>query len=322
MNLFFEELRNTPKRMIFAEGDDEQMVRAAIQWRNQGYGTPILVGHEDAIKKKLAILGTDSGGIEITNAALNHNTKSYIAQLYTMLQRQGFLQRDCARMVKRDRNVFASLLLADKQGDGMITGLSRSYLNTLEDIQHVIKAEPKKLVFGLSVILSGGKTLFIADTTINELPTAQETVDIAIQAAAEARKMGHTPRVAFLSFSNFGNPYREKAERMREAVKLMDLRDDIDFEYEGELQADVAVNAELLKMYPFASLSEPANVLIMPGLHSANISSKLLQQVGDGTLIGPILCGLERPVQIVSAGDKESAILNLAAICVHRKANE
>jgi malate dehydrogenase (oxaloacetate-decarboxylating)(NADP+) len=322
MNLFFEELRNKPKRMIFAEGDDEQMVRAAIQWRNQGYGTPILIGQEDSVKRKLAILGTDSEGIEITNAALSPNTKQYINQLYAMLQRKGFLQRDCARMVKRDRNIFASLLLADKVGDGLITGLSRAYLNSLDDINKVIKPEPKKMVFGMSVILSGGRTLFIADTTINELPTAEETVEIAIQAAAETRKMGHIPRVAFLSFSNFGNPYREKAERIREAVRLMDSRTDIDFEYEGEMQADIAINAELLKMYPFARLSEPANVLIMPGLHSANIASKLLQQIGDGNLIGPILCGLERPVQIVSAGAKESEILNLAAICVHRKTND
>ncbi len=319
MNLFFEELRNNNKRMIFAEGDDEQMVRAAIQWRNQGYGVPVLVGHEDLVKKKLALLGTDSSGMEITNAALHQGTKKYISQLYVMLQRKGFLQRDCARMVKRDRNIFASLLLLDGYGDGMITGLTRSYLNALDDIEKVVQKDDDDIVFGLSVILSGGKTLFIADTTINELPTAEQTAEIAIQAAAEARKMGHVPRVAFLSFSNFGNPYREKAERMRDAVKIMDQRTDIDFEYEGELQADVAVSPELLKMYPFARLSEPANVLIMPGLHSANIASKLLQQVGDGMLIGPILCGIKKPIQIVSAGAKESEILNLAAICVHNK---
>lgn len=321
MNLFFEELKNQPKRMIFAEGDDEQMIRAAVQWRNHGYGTPVLVGHEDWVRNQLSLLGTTDDGIEITNAAINPNTEEYIEDLYKKLQRKGFLARDCARMIKRDRNVFASMMLAHGEGDGMITGTSRPYLISLEEINKVIGQEKGEIMFGLSLVLSGERTLFIADTTINELPTAEETVEIAIQAAKEARRMGHIPRVAFLSFSNFGNPYREKAERMREAVQLMDARTDIDFEYEGELQADVAINKELLKMYPFARLSEPANVLIMPGLHSANIASKLLQEIGRGTSIGPILCGLERPVQIVEVGSQESDILNLASICVHRKKN-
>lgn len=322
MNLFFEELKTQPKRIIFAEGDDEQMIRAAVQWRNQNYGTPVLIGHADTIQKKLNLLGSSLDGIEITNAALDPNTKRYIDDLYLMLQRQGYTHRDCARMIKRDRNIFSSMLLAYGMGDGMITGLSRSYLNSLEDITKVIKRDQNKQIFGISVILSGGRTIFIADTTINELPTAEETVEIAIQTASEARKMGHVPRVAFLSFSNFGNPLREKAERMREAVKIMDSRSDIDFEYEGEIQADVAINPDLLKLYPFARLSEPANILIMPGLHSANIASQLLKEIGSGTLIGPVLCGLERPVQIVNIGARESDILNLAAICVHRKENK
>ncbi len=321
MNLFFEELKAEPKRIIFAEGDDEQMVRAAVQWRNQGYGTPILVGHDQSIKKKLKLLGSSIEGIEITNAALHPRTKDYIDQLYKLLQRKGFLQRDCARMVKRDRNIFSSLMLANGEGEGMLTGTSRPYLNALEDVTKVIKNENGKLLFGISVFLNRARTLFIADTTINELPTAAETVEIAIQTAAEARKIGHVPRVAFLSFSNFGNPSREKSEVVREAVQLMDARDDIDFEYEGELQADIAINPELLKLYPFARLTEPANILIMPGLHSANITSKLLKELCGGTLIGPILCGLERPVQIVNINARESDILNLAAICVHRKDN-
>jgi malate dehydrogenase (oxaloacetate-decarboxylating)(NADP+) len=319
MNLFFEELKAKPKRVIFAEGDDEQMVRAAVQWRNHGYGTPILVGHDELIKKKLKMLGSSVEGIEITNAALNPRTKEYIDELYRLLQRKGFLQRDCARMVKRDRNVFSALMLANGEAQGMLTGVSRPYLNALEDITKVIKNENNKLLFGISVFLNRGRTLFIADTSINELPTAEETVEIAIQTAAEARKMGHIPRVAFLSFSNFGNPLREKAEVIRDAVRIMDSRDDIDFEYEGEMQADIAINPELQKLYPFSRLSEPANILIMPGLHSANIASKLLKELCGGTLIGPILCGLERPVQIVDIDARESDILNLAAICVHSK---
>lgn len=322
MNLFFEGLKSQPKRMIFAEGDDEQMVRAAIQWKNQGYGTPVLVGHEESVMKKIKLLGYDRHGIEITNAALNVKTQDYIDQLYKLLQRKGHTQRDCARMVKRDRNIFASLMLQNNEGDGMITGLSRSYLNALEDIAKVIKQESNTIMFGLSILLSKERTMFIADTTINELPNAQEMVEIAIQSAKEARRMGHKPRVAFLSFSNFGNPMREKSQTIRDAVALMDQRSDIDFEYEGELQADVAVNADLLERYPFARLSEPANILIMPGLHSANIASKLLKELGGSTLIGPVLCGLEKAVQIVSLDARESDILNLAAICVHRSHND
>ncbi|MDF3047409.1 MAG: bifunctional malic enzyme oxidoreductase/phosphotransacetylase [Candidatus Midichloriaceae bacterium] len=319
MNLFLEELKHKPKRMIFAEGDDEQMIRAAVQWRNNGYGTPILVGHVDFIKKKLQLLGTCEEGLEINNAAINPNTKQYIDDLYQLLQRKGFLQRDCARMVKRDRNIFASLMLNAGEGDGMITGSSRHYLSVLDDVRKVIKREGKKRIFGISVLVIKERTIFIADTTINESPTAEELVEIAIQSATEARKMGHTPRVAFLSFSNFGNPLKEKADFVRDAVKIMNSRSDIDFEYEGEMQADVALNEVLLSKYPFSRLSGPANVLIMPGLHSANISSKLLKELSGGMLIGPILCGLERPVQIVNIDSRESDILNLAAICVHRR---
>ena len=322
MNHFFEQLKIQPKRMIFAEGDDEQMIRAAVQWRNQGYGTPILVGHEEIIHKKLMLLGSDTHGIEITNAALCNNTKSYTDNLYSLLQRNGFTNRDCARMIKRDRNVFSAMLLKSEVGDGMITGLSRSYLNALEDILKVVQKDQTKNMFGISLILNGDKTLFIADTTINESPTIEELVEIAVQSAAEARKMGHVPRVAFLSFSNFGNPCTEKAEKMRQAVKMMDLRNDIDFEYEGEIQADVAINHDLLKLYPFARLTQPANILIMPGLHSANIASKLLKEIASSRLIGPILCGLKHSVQIVNQDARESDILNLAAICVHRKTDK
>ncbi|MFN5381886.1 MAG: NADP-dependent malic enzyme [Alphaproteobacteria bacterium] len=317
MNLFFEELKSNPKRMIFAEGEDEQMIRAAIQWRNQGYGTPILVGNEDTIIKRLTKLGTSHFGIEITNAALSDNTSDYINQLYARLQRKGFTDRDCARMVKRDRNIFSSLMLKNGQGDGMITGLSRSYLNALEDISKCIDTKDNTSMFGLSILLKHGRTIFIADTAINEIPTASELAEIAVRAAAEARRMGHTPRVAFLSFSNFGNPMREKSQRIRDAVDIMDAMK-VDFEYEGELQADVAINADLLALYPFARLSEPANVLVMPALHSANIASKLLKELGGGILIGPILCGLSAPVQIVNLGATESDILNLSAIGVHR----
>ncbi len=318
MNLFFERLKSEPKRMIFSEGDEEQMVRAAVQWRNQGYGTPVLVGYEEGIKKKLRAIGASVKGIEITNAALNENTPKYISQLYTKLQRKGYLQRDCARMVKRDRNIFSSMMLENGEADAMITGLTRPYIASLDDVTKIIDKQENKILFGLSAMLSRGRTIFIADTTINEIPTSEELVDIAIQAAHEVRHLGHEPRVAFISFSNFGNPMREKAERVRNAVTLMDKRTDIDFEYDGEMQANVALNPDMLKLYPFCRLSQPANVLIMPALHSANISAKLLQELGGCTLIGPVLCGLSKPVQILTMGARETDILNLAALCAHR----
>jgi malate dehydrogenase (oxaloacetate-decarboxylating)(NADP+) len=318
MNLFFERLKSEPKRMIFSEGDEEQMVRAAVQWRNQGYGTPVLVGYEEGIRKKLKAIGASVKGIEITNAGLNENTPKYIAQLYTKLQRKGFLQRDCARMVKRDRNIFASMMLENNEADAMITGLTRPYISSLDDVTKIIDKQENKILFGLSALVCKGRTIFIADTTINEIPTSQELVDIAIQAAHEVRHLGHEPRVAFVSFSNFGNPMREKAERVRNAVALMNERKDIDFEYDGEMQANVALNSDMLKLYPFCRLTQPANILIMPALHSANISSKLLQELGGTTLIGPILCGLSKPVQILTMGARETDILNLAALCAHR----
>lgn len=318
MNLFFEKLKTNPKTMIFAEGDEEQMIRAAVQWKLQGYGKPILVGYEDGIKKKLKKIGASLKDIEITNAKLHPKTNQFIEKLYLRLQRKGFLLRDCARMIKRDRNIFSSMMLECGEADGMITGITRPYIQSLEDVTKSIDKQPGKIMFGLSVLITKDRTIFLADTTINEIPSSEELVEIAIQSAKEVRHLGHEPRVAFISFSNFGNPMREKAQRIRDAVALMDARTDIDFEYDGEMQANVALNKEMLKMYPFCRLTQPANILIMPALHTANVSSKLLQELGGGTLIGPILCGLSKPVQITIMSAKETDVLNLAAIGAHR----
>jgi malate dehydrogenase (oxaloacetate-decarboxylating)(NADP+) len=312
MNNMYEYLQNNPKRMIFAEGDDEQMVRAAIHWRTHNYGTPILVGMPNRIEEILNKLGSNSEGIEITNAASNHNTEIYIEKLYKKLQRQGYLPRDCARLIKRDRNIFAAMMLENGEGDAMITGLTRSYIDSLNDITKVIECKPGKILAGLSVMLAKGRAIFLADTSVNEIPTSQELTDIAIQTAEEVSKMGYKPRVAFTSFSSFGSSIREKAQRIRDAVSIMDTRN-VNFEYDGEMEINVALNAELLKLYPFCRLSEPANVLIMPALHSASISSKLLSELGNGVVIGPILCGLQKSVQIVQMGAGVADILNLAA---------
>ncbi|PIR38926.1 MAG: NADP-dependent malic enzyme, partial [Alphaproteobacteria bacterium CG11_big_fil_rev_8_21_14_0_20_39_49] len=230
-------------------------------------------------------------------------------------------QRDCSRMVKNERNIFAACLLACGEGDALITGLTRPYNSTLEEVRKVISPRASAMVFGLSVILSGGRTVFISDTSVNQIPTAEELAEIAIQTADKVRRMGHVPRVALVSFANFGNPMHDKAQRIRDAVAILNERA-VDFEFDGEMCADVALNKDLLKLYPFCKLSGPANVLIMPALHSANISSKLLQELGGGTVIGPILCGLEKTVQVVQMGASVPEILNLAAFAAIYSKNE
>lgn len=319
MNMHFNRLLSQPKKMIFAEGDDEQMVRAAVQWRNQGYGTPILIGQRDNILKRLDALGVSHDAIEINNAAENPNTAKFIEQLYRKLQRKGFLERDCARMVKRDRNIFSALMLENGEADAMITGLTRSYMSCVDEVTQVIGVAEGKRLMGLSILLAKDRSIFVADTSIHEIPTEQELVEIAMQAAREARALGHEPRVAFVSYSNFGNPMRERGERIRDALAIMDQRTDIDFEYDGEMQIEVALNQESHKLYPFCRLTGPANVLIMPGLHSASIATQLFQVLGGGTLIGPILCGLNKPVQVMQLGAKEADIINLAVLTMARE---
>lgn len=314
MNALFGMVKAHPKRVIFAEGEEEAVIRAAVTWEDNGYGKAILVGREERIHDAMRRMGIrNHDGIEITNAAVNERVDDYIDFLYAKLQRKGYLQRDIIRMVKNYRNIYAACMLACGDGDALVTGVTRNYATSFEDVMTVVDAQPGKQVFGLSILLTGGKTVFISDTTVHEMPSAAELADIAIQTAEKARQMGHEPRVAMLSFSNFGHPFREKAQRVRDAVKILDNRD-VDFEYDGEMAADVALNQDLLNLYPFCRLSGPANVLIMPALHTANISSKLLEELGGRTLIGPILCGLEKPAQIVDMGASVNEILISAAM--------
>lgn len=312
MNLIFDRIAANPKSIVFSEGEEEKVIRAAAIWYSQGYGTPKLVGRENHILKKMAEMGIDPTGIEIHNAASSERNEVYTDFLYTRLQREGHLYRDCVRMVKNDRNIFAACMVQCGDADAMITGLTRNYYDSLEDVLKVVDNKPGKMVFGLTIMIAKGRTVFISDTTVNELPTPDELADIAIQTAEEARNLGHEPRVALLSFSSFGNLIRDRSNEIRDAVEILDMSD-VNFEYDGEMAADVALNPELLKLYPFCRLSGPANVLIMPALHSANISSKLLQALGDGTVIGPMLIGLEKPVQIVQMSSSVSEILNTAA---------
>jgi malate dehydrogenase (oxaloacetate-decarboxylating)(NADP+) len=216
--------------------------------------------------------------------------------------------------VNQDRNVFAACMVALGDADAMVSGLTRSFATTFEEITRVLDPRPDERLFGLSIVLARGHIVLIADTSVHELPSPEELADIAVQSAAKARQLGHEPRVALLSFSNFGNPMREKAERIRDAVAVLDSRK-VDFEYDGEMQANVALDFELMRtLYPFCRLTGPANVLIMPALHSANISAKLLQRLGGGTVIGPVLIGLAKPAQIVQTGATVSELVNAAAL--------
>jgi malate dehydrogenase (oxaloacetate-decarboxylating)(NADP+) len=313
----FERVRQKPKRVIFAEGEEENVIRAAVAFRHAGYGTPILIGRKNRILETMTGLGiSDLSGLEIHNAALSTENKRYIDYLYERLQRRGALYRDAQRMVHLDRNVFAACMVALGDADAMVTGVTRSSFVALNEITRVIDPQPGKAVVGLTILIARGRTVFIADTLVHEVPTPQELAEIAVQAAAKARQLGHEPRVALLSFSNFGDPLREKGKRIREAVEHLDTLK-VDFEYDGEISPDVALNDELRKLYPFCRLSGPANVLVMPALDPANISSKLLHELGGGTVIGPLLIGLSRPVQLLPMGSSVTEIVNMAALAAY-----
>lgn len=316
LNLIYKELKTSPKTVVFSEGEEEVAVRAALQWHDNEYGRAILVGREEQVRDMFAQVGVAElpDGIEITNAAKSQRNDEYIEYMYKRLQRRGYLHRDCVREVKNDRNAFAAAMLACGDADTMITGLTRSYNRSLRRVLEMVENKPGATVFGLSMLIARNKkTVFLADTAVHPRPTAEQLVSIATQAAAFARNMGHEPRVAMLSFSNFGNPIHRHTERMRRTIELLDEVAP-DFEYDGEMTADVALNPELMKLYPFSRLSGAANVLLMPGLHTANIASKLVQELGGGTVIGPIIIGLDKPAQIVPMSASVSDILSVAAM--------
>ena len=315
LHLIFEKVRSSPQRVVFAEGEEERTIRAALAYRNAGYGEPILIGREERVKETMARLGLqDVRPVEIHNAALSRHNEKYRELVYSRLQRRGVLQRDAQRMVNQNRNVFAACMVALGDADAMVTGLTRSFAVSFQDVSRVMGPLPDHIVFGLSILVARGRTVFIADTTVHERPDPDQLVDIAIQCAAKARQMGVEPRVAFLSFSNFGQPMRERAQHVRDAVALMDERGQ-DFEYDGEMSAEVALDYDLMqRLYPFCRLTGPANVLVMPALHAANIGAKMLQKMGGASLMGPLLIGLAKPVQIVQMGATVNELVTAAAL--------
>jgi malate dehydrogenase (oxaloacetate-decarboxylating)(NADP+) len=313
LQMLFDRVRANPKRVVFAEGEEEKVMRAALGYRDEGYGTPVLIGRVERIQETMERIGISGAeALEIHNARLSDHNKRYTDFLYQRLQRQGYLYRDCQRMVNQDRNIFAACMVALGDADAMLTGITRTYSVALEEIRRVLDAKPGHRVFGVSIIVTRRRTVFCADTTVTELPSSEELADIAVHTAEVARWLGQEPRVAFLSYSSFGNPAGQSALRIRDAVAILDQRT-TNFEYDGEMAVDIALNPELRKLYPFSRLSGPANVLIMPALHSASIASKLLQQFGGATVIGPVLIGLAKPVQIAAMGATVTDLVNLAA---------
>jgi malate dehydrogenase (oxaloacetate-decarboxylating)(NADP+) len=310
----FERLRRSPKRVVFAEGEEEQVIRAAASFVHEGLGTALLVGREDRVRRSAEQLGIElGGGIEIINAALSRRNSQYANYLYERLQRKGYLFRDCQRLINQDRNHFAACMVALDDADAMVTGVTRNFSVALDDVRHVIDPKPGHRVIGVSLVLARGNPVLVADTAITEMPKASDLADIAVEAADVARRFGYEPRLALLAFSTFGHPPGERSAHVIEAVKILDQRR-VDFEYDGEMAADVALNPTAAAAYPFSRLSGPANVLIMPAFHSASISTKLLQELGGATVIGPLLVGLDRPVQIVQLGAKDSQLVNMAAL--------
>jgi len=313
LTLAYEAARANPKRVLFAEGEEEVVLRAALAFREGGYGTPVLVGREDIYDRLRAMGVEDPHSFEVQNSRTSPLVPKMVDYLYERLQRRGYLHRQVERMVNQDRNIFASLLLALGEADVMISGVTRPYGQTLRELRRVIDPVEGKVPCGIHVMVGRSHTVFVADTTVTERPTEEQLADIAEQTAAVARRMGHEPRVAFLSYSTFGNPPGAFVEHLRGAVRLLDSRN-VDFEYEGEMAPDVALNPALARLYPFSRLSGPANVLIMPGLQSANLSAKLLRELGGDSVIGPMLVGMTHPVQVAAMTASASDLVTLAVL--------
>ena len=318
LQVIFDRISANRKRVVFAEGEEEKVIRAAMAFRNAGYGEPILVGREHRIRETIEKLGLEGAeDIPVTNAKVSDHNEQYIDFLYKKLQREGALRRDCQRMVNLDRNVFGACMVLKGHADAMVTGVTRSFQPSFDQVTRVISPRKGKDFLATSMIVSRGRTVFIGDVSVHERPNGEQIADIADAIAGKARQMGHTPRVAILSFTNFGSPQSDITAEARRAIEILDKRKP-DFEYDGEMSADVALDYELMKSrYPFCRLSGPANILVMPGLHSANIAFELIQNLTEGSVIGPIMLGAEKPFQVVQMGASVNDLVQAAALAAY-----
>jgi malate dehydrogenase (oxaloacetate-decarboxylating)(NADP+) len=317
LHAIFEQVRANPKRVVFAEGEQEQVIRAANAFIDSGLGQPVLIGREDQIDKAFDAAGLNHRErFEMHNAQTSSRLNEYADFLYSRLQRKGYLHRDCHRLVFSDRNVFGACMVALGHADAMVTGLTRNWSTAFNVVRQALDPSPGHKVIGISLIISRGRTVLIADTSVHQSPNAVELADIAVEAAGVAQRLGFDPKVALLAYSNFGQPMSERAETVHEAVKILDGRG-VDFQYDGEMTASVALNKKSREQYPFCRLKGAANVLIMPAYHAASIATEMLQELGGGTVIGPLLVGLSKPVQIVSLNATDNDIVNMAALAAY-----
>jgi len=311
-------IRKNQKKIVFADGEDENTLKAAIAFKKSKLGIPILVGKESKIKEQLKKIGfSENFDIEITNSKDEQKRKRYVNHLFKKLQReQGLLERDCDRMVRNDRVIWATSMVACGDADGAVTGNTRRFGASLEKIKQVVDVRKGEVMFGLNMIVHKGKTIFVGDTSVHEYPTSEEMADIATSAARVVRLFGFNPKVAFVSHSTFGQPLTSRTKHIRNAVEILKERK-VDFEFDGDMQPDVALNSDYEELYPFAKIVGKANILIMPGQHSAAISYKLMKTIGDTKVIGPLLIGLGLPIEIAPLRSSTSEILNLASVAAY-----
>ena len=312
------QIKKTQKRIVFADGEDENTLKAAIAFKNSKLGIPILVGKKEKIKEQLKNIGySENLNIEITNSNEKKKREKYVNFLFEKLQReQGLLQRDCDRMVRNDRVIWASCMVSCGDADGAVTGNTRRLWTSFQKIIKVIDSRPGEIMFGLNMVVNKGKTVFIGDTTVHEYPTSEQLAEIAVSAARVVRLFGFDPKVAFVSHSTFGQPITSRTKHIRNAVEILKDRN-VDFKFDGDMQPDVALNEAYKELYPFSEIVGNANILIMPGQHSAAISYKMMKTLSDSKVIGPLLIGLGQPIEIAPLRSSTSEILNLASVAAY-----
>ncbi|EMH80696.1 malate dehydrogenase (oxaloacetate-decarboxylating) [alpha proteobacterium HIMB114] len=310
-------IKKTKKRIVFAEGEDEESLKAAIAFKNYGLGEPILIANKEKLNESLKKIGLDENfNIEITNSSDSEKSEKYKNYLYKKLQRKGILEKECDKMVKSDRVTWGSCMVACGDADGMVAGNTRHFSATVDKLAQSVGSRENEILFGLCLYVSKGKTILIADTNVNEFPTSEELVEIAISSARVAEILGFDPKVALLSHSTFGQPETERTKRVRQAVEMLEKRK-VDFLFDGEMQPDVALNPKFQSTYPFSKIVGNANVLVMPSIHAAAVSTKMLKELGGGKVIGPLLVGLAQPIEVAPLRSSSSEILNLASIAAY-----
>jgi len=311
-------IKKNQKKIVFADGEDENTLKAAIAFKNSKLGVPILIGKKDKIKETIKKIGYDENfDIEIINSQDTEKREKYVNYLFKKMQReQGLLERDCDRLVRNDRVIWASCMVACGDADCAVTGNTRRFGASLDKITQVVDARPGEIMFGLNMVVSKGKTIFVGDTSVNEYPTSEELAEIAISSARVVKLFGFIPKVAFVSHSTFGQPLTSRTKHIKKAVEILKSKN-VDFDFDGDMQPDVALNEEYKELYPFSSIVGNANILVMPGQHSAAISYKMMKSLGETKVIGPLLIGLGQPIEIAPLRSSTSEIINLASIAAY-----